>query len=237
MWKIFQESVWSFLLGKVVSVLGVVGTVQTVISLFNPAYVISVVGIKIDYIVWFILTLLLLVGIILRVLQVASGYKHSLEAKDKISIIYNEKYHLACRQEHDAIEVIRLGIRVIGKSAVENVEVFPKHLYYRSRAKSKKRRINRFALKPMISTMLSRPINPGIPSTCFVDLLKHKMGTRELCFCYDGLPDEYLSYNAKNYELEVEARGGGNQHGYKILFLSFNEKNGLMVNTAKGDDL
>lgn len=237
MWRIFRESVWDFFWGKVASVLGIVGTAQTIISLSNPDYVISVVGLRIDYRAWFILTLLLAIGIILRVLSVASGYKHSLEAEDKIGIVYHEKYNPACRQVQNSDEIVRVGVRVIGKSAVENIEVFPKHLYYKSGVKLKKRTINRFPLKPMISNMLSRPINPGIPTTCFVDLLKHNLGTREVSFCYNGCPDEYIILKARNYELEIEARGGGNQHGYKTLLLSFDAENALKVETVKGDNL
>lgn len=238
MWKTFKESVWDFLLGKVVSVLGILGTAQTLISLFKPDYVITITNtVRIDYRIWFVFTLLLLVGIILRVLHTANHYKRLSEVKDKIGIVYNEKYYPACRQERGKEEVIRVGIRVIGKVAVENLEVFPSHLELISKIKNKRRKINRFALSPMHPDMLSRPVNPGTIPTCFVDLLRHKLGTRKVAFCYRDYPNEYLSLSVGKYELNISARGRSNQHGFKTLFISLDTQNVLTVKPAKGDEI
>jgi hypothetical protein len=236
MWKVFRESVWSFLWGKVVSVLGILGTAQTIISLFEPNYVITIANVvKIDYRVWFVFTIVLAIVVILRVLHTANQYKHLLEAEDSIRIVYSEKYYPACRQkQNNNEEVIRVGVRVIGRNAVENLEVFPSLLSRISKGKKYKRRmINRFALSSMFPDMLLRPVNPGATPTCFVNLLRHKLGTSEVAFCYRDSPTEYMSLNAGKYELDVRARCQSNQYGFRTLFISFDTQGNLTVKPAK----
>jgi len=239
MCMIFKESVWSFLWGKVVSVLGLLGIVQTIASLLEPSYVITIANVvRIDYRVWFVLTILLATGVILRVLYVANKYKCLLEVEDSIVIVYSESYYPACRQEQDnSEEIIRVGIRVIGREAAENLEVFPSLFYPVPRIKQYKyRRTNRFALSPMFPDMLLRPVNPGRNPTCFVNLLKHKLGTREVAFCYRDCPTEYMSLNIGKYELDVTARDKNKQFGFRMLLVSFDISNNLIVEAVKKEN-
>jgi hypothetical protein len=183
--------------------------------------------------------MLLATGIILRVLHTANQYKRLCEVEDKIGIVYSERYYPACRQEQgNGEEVIRVGVRVIGRDAVENLEVFPSLLSRISKVKQyKRRRISRFALSSMFPDMLLRPVNPGMTPTCFVNLFRHKLGTCEVAFCYRDCPAEYMSLNVGKYELDVRARGRSSQYGFRTLLVSCDAQGNLTVRPAKGGEL
>lgn len=220
MLRIFKESVWDFFWGKVVSVLGIIGIAQTVLSLRDRDYVITVANTDIDYRVWFVFTLALLVAIILRVLYVADKYKSQSESIVKVRIVYNEKNYPACRKTEGDVETIRIGYRVIGKQPIENPVVLPSNLFrIDTSVQYTKIPVTQFPLRAMTRI---NSVQPGLTPSYWVNVFTHKVGSREIEMCYDNYSEEPLLLSPGCYQLGLIARGTPTGNSVATLHVTVN---------------
>ena len=221
MWNIFKESVWKYLLGKVFSVIGLVGFAQTVVSLFNPDYVITVAGVKIDYRAWVVLTLLLAIGIVLRVLRVADRYKALSERVDNIRIVYNESNYSTCREPKENREIIRVGYRVIGKQMIEDPIVLASSMF-RVDSVGKSTKI------PIVSTPLSAMVemsnvHPGFTPSYWVGVFERILGTPIIELCYRSYQSQPICLSVGRYELNLVAQGTPSRGNFAKLIITIKE--------------
>lgn len=230
MLSLFKEFIWDYFWGKVLSVLGAIETLWAVAVLASPeATSIMPDVLRFDTRIWFGITILFLISLNILILRGANKYKKQLEAEESIDIVYNEKRYLPCRRLQKNEEVVRVGIRVIGSKAVENIEVFPSLLTHIKKPKNKLIKINKLALNPMFPNMLSKPINPGATPTCFVNIFRHKIDSPDISFCYESYPTELVHLSKGKYELDIRARGRHKQYGLETLLIKVDNKNSIRV--------
>lgn len=208
MWKLFKESVWDYLIGKVLTVLGTLGTLWAIVVLVKPEYE-RILPVGIDNRVWYGVALVFMFAILLRTLKVAASYKKRIELTDNIRLVYDERRYKACKQvkrwEGRDIELYRVGIRVIGSEPVESLVVIPGGLRRVNDESYKEIAMSEVKLHPMTENI--ETIYGGLTSGYYVDVFQHEVGYQQIDISYDQHSEKYIRLENGQYELTLIAKG------------------------------
>lgn len=224
MWKLFKEGIWDYLLGKVLTVLGVMETVWTVVVLGKPEYG-ELLPTSIDNRVWYGIALVFMFAAFLRMLKVASNYKRQMESPDNIRLVYNEKRYKACKEIRDrgAKEIYRVGIRVIGNEAVESLIVVPDELRRVDDESYKRIPINQIKLHPMVDN--NGIVYRGRTPAYYVDVFSHIKGSSRINMCYDKHIEGYIHLPDGEYELYLITRAKPRTNHMGTMIITMNDGN------------
>lgn len=235
MWKVFKECIWDSAWGKVFAMLGSASSIWSLILIFSPNINKQIPSsIQVDTRIWFGITIAFLLSACILALRGASKYKHLLEAKGHMTIIYI-KNTLPFKEVFGTTEHHRIGIRVLGIEEVKDPEIIPrKFIRIRSGRLPKDMKYTKIpilplALKPMINTNV---VHLGRTVTYFVNVLEHPLKSSEIQFCYNynaQLAPISLDTNSE-YKLEIMARGQHHEMAFLSLMLQLDKNNNLDVN-------
>ncbi|MFC2010322.1 hypothetical protein ACFLUL_01920 [Chloroflexota bacterium] len=205
MWGLFKESIWGYLLGKVLTVLGTIETIWAVTVLAKPELG-DALPASIDNRIWYGIALGFMFVAFMRMLKVASDYKKRTETTDTIRLVYNPKRYKACSEHNESEDkvIYRVGIRVIGNEAIEELIVIPTELCRIDNDSYKPLPIEQLPLHPMQEN--TSVILRGLTPSYYVDVISHIVGSQQINICHNRYESEPIYLENGIYVLILSAR-------------------------------
>lgn len=215
--------------------LTILGIIDTVVPRINPNYRPAIVGeILPDWWTWQVWVIAILIVALIATLETAYRKMKELTRRNiGIGLAFNET-----RPDYKRInkgeETYIVGLRAIG-GKIEDPEVFVHSLFEHKPLPTIGIDIPRIRLAPTINYQTTT-VNPGITPTYFVNVFKHKVGQKEIEFCFFNYASEpiQLGWGCGEYQLILRARGSNlNEEGIIRLLLKLDEHGKLEVSRIR----
>jgi hypothetical protein len=223
-------------IGKAVSVLNVVGIVQTTATAFSPKYADSMaitnylhLGVRF----WFIFTILCFVGLFILTLQGANRYKKQLERRDNIEIVYDEHRHRTCKVIESGEQVFSVGFLALNGPPINDPIIFPSQLV--RCASNRRGHTENIPIDPLPLTPIGvkrSTVAPSAIPSLWYNVFRHKEGSLDIQFCYDSVNSQPVLLPPGTYILTLVAQGTPSSRRVRSLFLTITKKGKLSAGIA-----
>ena len=214
-------------------VVTILGTIDTIGSRISPSYRPPLISeVLPDWWTWQEWVIIILFIALFATLETAYRKIRELTPKNiGIGLVFNETRPDYKRINKDE-ETYIVGFSAIG-GKIEDPEVFVHSLFENKPLPRIGIDIPRMRLAPTINYQTTT-VSPGVTPTYFVNVFKHKVGQKEIEFCFFNYASEPIKLPRGECQLVLRARGSNlTEEGIIRLLLKLDEHGNLKVSRRR----